>query len=181
MAAERTRTASFATLAVGLVAGYVGLAFALGESYPLSPLGMFASTQTAATRVVVRTASGALAEVTSFDAWSCDEPLALQGLRSPLPYSAQDERVMQYIRENGRSPGSPGEPDREPDGREPVSLVRLVFHIRRPGAPIESEEHPLAACRAWDRRQPSSARPPAPASLEPSAAPAPSAVPEGPR
>lgn len=161
MAAGRTRAASFAALAAGLVAAYVGLAFALGESYPLSPLGMFASTQKAATRVVVRTASGALAEVTSFDAWSCDEPLALQGLRSPLPYSAQDERVMQYIRENGRDPGSP---DREPDGREPVWLVRLVFHIPGPGAPIESEEHPLVACRARDRRHPSSdARPPAPA------------------
>lgn len=143
-AAARTRAQTSAVLAGLLLVGYCGLAFALGESYPLSPLGMFSRPQKAATRVVVRTQAGTLAEVTAFDEWSCGQPLVVQGVDTPLTYSAQDERVVQYIRENGRPPGA------EERGA-PVELVRLVFRIREPGGPLETETRPLAACRARER------------------------------
>lgn len=135
-----TRRATFVVLALVLVVGYWGLAFALGEAYPLSPLGMFSSAQTAATRVVARTESGALVEVTELKEWSCPDPLEIQGVCSPLTYSAQDERVLQYLRENRAAAGGVG--------LAPVELVRLVFRIRGAGAALETETCVLAVCSA---------------------------------
>lgn len=142
-----TRRATFVVLALVLALGYCGLAFALGEAYPLSPLGMFSSAQTAATRVVARTASGALVEVTELTAWSCPEPLEIQGVCSPLTYSAQDERVLQHLRENRAASGASGASGAASEPA-PVELVRLVFRIRGPGAALETETCVLAACSA---------------------------------
>lgn len=149
--AKKLRSQSFVVLAGILFFGYWGLAFALGESYPLSPLGMFSSAQSAATRVVVRRASGELAEVTAFEQWVCPETLVLQGVCSPLPYSAQDDRVFQYIRENQRSQGEERHHSEGEKERVPVELVRLIFRIRGPAAPIETETCSITLCTARPR------------------------------
>ncbi len=120
-------------LAVGLLvlAGYVGISFAVRNQYPFSVFDMYAGSRASASRIVARDAHGELAEVERFDAWSCEGPVDTSPDRCGAPGSYfyvpyLDASRASYISSHSSHGGD--------DGAR-VEVVRRIWWLDGPGAP----------------------------------------------
>jgi hypothetical protein len=134
-------------LVASLMAGYLLVAFGLGNLYPFSTFSMYSGThQRNASRIVARDRLGALHEVTDFSAWSCDEPPDPSGetcLGGGAIYAIGyiDRASIAHVLEHG--PAAPPAP-----ATEPVLLVRHVWYLDDPG---RADDCFIAHCRVARR------------------------------
>lgn len=97
-----------------LLLGYAAVSFKLGAFYPFSSFDLFAFSEPADSRLIVRLPDGALAEVRDFSAWACaaDAPTLEppEGAACPdAPRKEHQERLaLRYIRRHalGDAPGN---------------------------------------------------------------------------
>src|SRR5262245_18167911 len=114
-------------LAFVCIAVFWGTGHLIAEYYPFSPLGMFESSATMASRIFVRDAAGEARDVSRYVDWHCDGPLDFKPAGTDpacqhIEYSAYDQIVRDYIVAEPAAAGAEA-------GRVPVEITRRVFRI----------------------------------------------------
>ncbi len=128
-------------LGVLVLAGYMALANTVQQLYPFSVFDMYAHEATSASRIGVRTATGALTEVTAWRDWQCPQPIALIGppdhdQRAPYSIPYRDREAQEWI------VGHPGA------GSQPVDVVRHIWWLQPVPGQAETEDRVLLHCQA---------------------------------
>jgi hypothetical protein len=132
-------------LAALVLAGYVGVAFAVHNLYPFSTFDMYSRARSSASRVVARDASGRVVEVERFDGWRCDGPVDVSPARCGAPGSyfyvpyIDDSRV-DYIAKHSSGDGP----------RESVDVIRRIWWLD-PGEAPRATDCELQRCSAVHR------------------------------
>src|SRR5687767_8972941 len=116
-----------AVLAVCIFTLYWGIAFSVGEFYPVSPLGMGSTWKEYSSRVVARLPEGELREVSDYTRWNCGVPIRIGGNCMPESYNSLDDALGGYIAEHEGPPG----------GSQKLELVRIIYRIPELHAPVE--------------------------------------------
>jgi hypothetical protein len=117
----------------GLVlAGYVGVAFAVHDLYPFSRFDMYSHARTSASRVVARDARGEVLEVERFDGWQCEGPVDASPSKCGEPgsffyVSYIDDSRVDYVAKHAAAQGP----------RETVDVVRRIWWLGE--APRETD------------------------------------------
>jgi hypothetical protein len=106
----------------------------LGESYPLSPMAMFARPKTSSARIVARIGDD-LREVGTIREWDCDLDALEQVAASA---GAQGQLARRHILEHGGA------------GTQPVMLVELRFTIDPASRKIVTKEQDRLGCRGLE-------------------------------
>lgn len=135
-------------LGIGCIATFWGSGHFLGEFYPFSPLGMFNTPATVASRLFARDASGEAREISRYQSWTCEGSLDFKSTQqSSCPaagFSAYDDIVRDYVLSHTAGKDDPGDP-------EAVVITRRVFRVPNPAAPVEITDCPLLRCTARPR------------------------------
>jgi hypothetical protein len=115
-----------------VLAGYVGVSFAVGNLYPFSVFDMYSRARTTASRIVARDERGQIVEVGRYESWQCDGPIDVSPAACGEPGSYfyvgyLDRERADYIaghRGTGTSPA-------------PVDVIRRIWWLENdsPGPP----------------------------------------------
>jgi|KBSMisStandDraft_5_1062788.scaffolds.fasta_scaffold183918_3 hypothetical protein len=136
---------------VGVTAfvGYLGLAAAVHNLYPISTFEMYAGAppSRAPTRVIARDASGEAHEVDEFVGWRCEGPVPLDRAScvGEWPYATTD-----YL-DRAAADWVAGHPGPAAGGGEPVEIVRRIYRLADGGGPPAVRDCLLRRCQAGRR------------------------------
>jgi len=113
-----------------VLAGYVGVSFAVGNLYPFSVFDMYSRARTSASRIVARDARGQIVEVERYEGWQCDGPVDVSPAACGEPGSYfyvgyLDAERAEYI---AHHPGADG-------SRAPVDVVRRIWWLETAASP----------------------------------------------
>ena len=127
-----------ARLALGVLAGYVAVAFVAGNRYPFSVFDMYSRPAQNGSRVVARS-GGVIEEVDRFVGWSCVEADSCEREGAVSTTEPVERELMGWVRaHSGDSPAS-----------QPVELVRRTWYFSAGG--VRVEDCLLSRCRAVRR------------------------------
>jgi hypothetical protein len=126
-----------ARLALGVLAGYIAIAFLVGTRYPFSVFDMYSRPTDNASRILARV-EGRVDEVDRFVAWRCEgEPDLCEQGGAISTSDPVDRELFAWVRAH------PGQ------GEIPVELVRRIWRFS--GDAVRVEDCLVQRCRAVRR------------------------------
>ena len=119
--------------AAGVLAGYVAIAFLVGNRYPFSVFDMYSRSTDNGSRIVAR-AEGRIEEVDRFVAWSCQGEPDLCAGRDVSTTGPVDGEILGWVRSHTG------------EGTIAVELVRRIWRFS--GDQVRVEDCLIQRCRA---------------------------------
>lgn len=112
-----------------VLGGYVTLALAVTNLYPVSVFDMYSHPRSSASRIVARDAAGNVREVRRYDRWRCEGPVDVSPRACDTPrfdYSNYlDAEQAAYVASHSNGDGQ----------GDPVEIVRRIWWLDEPGPP----------------------------------------------
>ena len=128
-------------LGVTLLLGYMAIANTVQQFYPFSVFDMYAHATTSASRIAVRSTSGALSEVSAWTEWRCDGPLSIEtphdhAERTAYSIPYRDREAQEWLTSH------------QGEGGERVDVVRHIWWLRPDAGQPPQEDRLILHCQA---------------------------------